>query len=498
MDDPKKTDERETSRPAWIALITGRLVIDRMSWLLTFGLAFCYSLGFLAMVLQLISFVLEGVPGKLVIALDHSGIQVLLQALGIAPDAAHRRDAYLVDLIAVFLALTLVIYWMTRRSVRDARGLYRALRSRSFPGKLSTWLHVSSPPWLSPQVIDAPSPTSVLDLLQEHSSNTEAWTRDLAAYLEQSDKVAPPQISMRICITDRVYVSIIDRDGKQERVLIEPGKGAELIAYLAVQGRGEWVTRKKMLEDIKDEHVNKHVSRLNQLIKTVAIEAGMHPEDEELPEKAEALRLVEYDETERAHKWRLASAVQVDVYPELVAVYDQINAAKDDSAIAAPSREWLAVACNRAMESYGDGWCGYYQDRYHIWPWTKNSYITYRDKCLAILEYAAEQEWEYILKHKHQPELIHDALQQVSILFAWGKKVALGIFPHVVYAQKVTSACIRAYRFLGYRELARRMYQDYVDTMMELDAKWSPPSDVLGSWPEATSPEEPGQKRRER
>ena len=198
---------------------------------------------------------------------------------------------------------------LARRFIKEFCGLLAYVhrqKTGSEPLSVREYIHCSSAPWLYPEMIEASSPTTVLDILQDHESTSECWSKELALYLEEKQREPPPAISMLISISEKVTISLIGQDGKRETVGFTHPQQAALIAFFAVQRRGMWIPRRHVIKQVygaKGGHLFAlHTSRIHAAINQVARDAGfLSQEDSEAGQQAEKLKLFEFDDGGQEH-----------------------------------------------------------------------------------------------------------------------------------------------------------------------------------------------------
>jgi hypothetical protein len=488
----RQNPERES-----VLLVRTRHATDWFAHFLSFGQALIAVLAIVTCILAILAFCLSDLLIKLWKAWVGAWPQFLLQFLGQAPDARHIHQVILIDVFFCILLLTGGAYLLTKRAIKELRGLLASARQQapgSTPFSIREYVRFSSAPWLLPQVIEAPSLTTVLDILQDHESTSEAWSRELARFLEERQQEPPPAISMLVSLSEQVTVSLIGQDGKQESLHFPHPQQAALVAFFALQPRGTWIPRQKVIKQVygaEGAHLFAlHISRIHAAINKVAREGGLLTEnDEETAQPQEKLKLFEYDESAQDHLWRRVVSCEVEVFGELEAFYQRVKTAEENGTRL--QQEELRSGCHQLMQMYGRGYLAEHQAPKTIWSWARDGYIEYRDKCLFLLKYTAEREWE--LAHRLQGNERYEAIRQAALLPGWFALVANGIvpLPHIEQAEEALCRSLKLYCMLRDIAAAKAIYQAYAQQAKSRDARWRPKQKITEIWPEATAEESP-------
>ena len=187
----------------------------------------------------------------------------------------------LMDVFFCLLLLTAAACVLARRSIKELRGLLAYVHQQTTGSEslsVREYIHCPSSFCLDRELIQASSPTTVLDILQEHESTSECWSKELALYLEEQQREPPSAISMLISISEERTISLIGQDGKREAVGFTHPQQAALIAFFAVQGRGMWIPRRHVIKQVygaKGGHLfSLHISRIHAAINQAARDAG--------------------------------------------------------------------------------------------------------------------------------------------------------------------------------------------------------------------------------
>jgi hypothetical protein len=426
-------------------------------------------------------------------ALWQSWPQFLMQFLGRAPDASRIHQVLLLDAFCILLVMTWGAYLLAKRTIKELRGLLSSAhrqqpRSTTFP--VREYIRFSSAPWLYPQIIEAPSPTTILDILQDHQGTSEAWIRELEAYIEERQQESPPALSMLLSISDRVTISLVGQDGKRETIYFAHPQQAALIAYFAMQPRGAWIPRGKVIKQVygaKGGHLFAlHVSRIHAAINQAAKDAGfLSREEGDAGQQSEKLKLFEFDDSVQDHVWRRVVSCEVEVFGDLNAFYDSLKAAEDTNTISGQEETWRG--CHQVMQTYGRGYLAEHQAPKSIWLWARDGYIEYRDKCLFILRHVAEREWE--AAHTQQGNERYEAIRQSALYYGWFTLVANCIVPilHIEEAEEALCKSLKLYYMIKDIAAARAIFQAYAQQAKSKDARWKPKMKITEIWPEATS-----------
>jgi hypothetical protein len=141
---------------------------------------------------------------------------------------------------------------LLRDAWRDFRSVFLFSHTSSPPAQppsASQFVRISPAMGLSPTVIDAPSLTSVLDLLQDMAGQNpplgEAIADEAAMQAEQPQEEGRGRI--RITLSHALTITLFGSDGKQETCSFKNDTWAALLAYLALQPCGKWMPKNTVL-----------------------------------------------------------------------------------------------------------------------------------------------------------------------------------------------------------------------------------------------------------
>ena len=280
-----KNTFKERQRPPResLAFVRARQDVSVSAHVLSLCLVLTFSYYCIAMASELLLLSLQGIPIKIGNILLHYWPQFLLALIGqpISDQSSLKIGAvYLWIMLWLFMAC---LIWMLRKYVRDFRGLRKAARAKEYGEpviNVSDYLRVSSPVWLSPQVITVHSPTALLDELQQ----TQEWSEHLAEILQRAPEEKRPPVTILISLSDHLTVSIMSQDGKQETIEFKNPSWNAVLAFFALQNKGEWLPRKTAENKIYGaEHgdlLALHTSRINAQVNRMAEDAGFFDEPE--------------------------------------------------------------------------------------------------------------------------------------------------------------------------------------------------------------------------
>ena len=483
-----------SSHPRQITLVRLQLNISwhtfigpGLEMLLMLDVAFIYTC-------LLLPFCIQGLPPKYWHLFVQYWPQALQALLGHPETGPHSTQVNAVLLGLGFLVLQGIVYWKAYQSIQAFRALCAAARQRSeqaFSALVRRLLRISPPEWMRVQVIYDPSPTTILDQLQDVEGSRESWMEELAAM------TGPVQPSVRILLrlSDEVTVILIGQDGKQQAIPIKNKHWAAILAFLATRSKGEYVHRDLLLRHVygaagPDEKHRFEVdrSRLKATINEEAERAGLLDPTCANNESPEEIDLLENDAATDP-LWRLAPQCEVDLYGELESWYERVIASKPEGENNEPlSREALWRGCLQIMQSYGDGYLASYQDAFLIWSWAEEIALAYREKCWTVLQYALEREWAYARDQQFPLQERREAVRHNAKLAGWSVLVMSGLFPDTVRAEQALNLCLKRYRSLKDIAAAQSLFQTYVQRMKDKDVVWEPKEELLSIWPEATAP----------
>ena len=407
--------------------------------------------------------------------------------LGFAGMPENRNDLR-VTLVCLWVLLWfffLFLLWFAIKLTRDLYGLCRTSwmqRSGNAPIAVRKHFRISHAPWLSQSITDAPSPTALLDLLQQEND----WSHVLAEILEQAPQEKRPPVTVFISVSEHLTVSIIGQDGKQEPVEFDNPSWKAILAFFAFKRKGEWVPRKTAQSQIYGAEGGKlfdlHTSRLNEKVNKMATDAGFL---DELECEEEPGKLDLFEHEKKHHLWRLSPRCEVEIFSDLTALHEQVLAAQAGQMTL--SRTVLRTRCYQVMQRYGQGLLAPYQKPHQIWPWLREAYITYREQFICILEYAALCEWQASQEHIHSDLAeCQDAIWHSARFSGFSALVALGIVSRLDAGEPGLIRSLERYYLLKEIDAAGNMYQMYAERMNERDSRWTPSLKIQEIWPEVT------------
>lgn len=404
-----------------------------------------------------------------------------------------------VNMFALVLLIVMCLY--TRQELKYMKGLIalkRADPTRSLPIHLADYLETSVPPWLEhSQPVELPQ--NVFDALWEQEHSEEPWMKNLATFLDERVTEFLPPVSILICLRERIIISVLGPGGKRRQIPINQEQTAGMIGWLALRDKGMWVRRREIIRPIYGEDsdiVTKHISRLNKSLNKAIQSMLMQPTNTANLQGADQgetrLKLIDYaedPEDRRENRWRLSLGCSVEVFPEVLSLYDQVMQEEKHVGCTSLDSDTLYASCHQMIERYGKGLFASYQKRHlcSYWPWAKDAYICYQEKCLYVLEYAAKREWKNAAQKKEKSDARYASIRRAAQYYAWMVDVALEMIPHRACAERAIHHCLALYRIIRDFASGRAIYQTYADYMIERDADWEPSEKIINAWPEVTT-----------
>ena len=270
-------------------------------------------------------------------------------------------QAALVSAAAIsFLYLSFAAGLM-RDAWRDFRSVfffYRKASPPSRPPSASQFMRISTAMGLMPRVIDAPSLTGVLDLLQDPAMQapplSEAIADEAATQAEQLEEESRTRI--RITLSHTLTITLCGTDDKQETCSFKNDSWAALLAYLALQPRGKWIPKSTVLltiyggEQPEQYSLCKlHIRRIHRFLQNLAAEAGLLPSEQKDGEECQTIELIEHLPRDRSHPWSLSPTCEVEVFPRMTSLSQQIQ-----RGLAYPFPSWRG-ACAGGRAGGGTG-----------------------------------------------------------------------------------------------------------------------------------------------
>lgn len=429
------------------------------------------------------------------------GVELVLHPLKAVLVFLQYQGWTFLSVIVLTLALSFVVYLETRQGIKYMKGLValtQADPTRPSSIHLAEYLETSGPLWIQ-YSHPVELPDDAFDVLREHVRPEEPWLKSLAAYFDEQVITSAPPVSILVCLRERITVSILGPGGKRRHIPISQEQTAGVIGWLALCGKGAWVRRREVIQPIygeDDENVTKHISRLNDSLNKAVqkvLPQTTNAAGDQLADQGESrLKLIDYAEDaedRRENRWRLSVVCDVESFPEVLSLYDQVIQEEKHADCTILDSDTLHSACHRMMGQYGKGLFAKYQhgQTFSYWSWARDAYIGYQDKCLHVLEYAAKREGKNVAERKDKPDVRYASIRRVAQYYAWMADVALGMIPNRAYAERAIYHCLALYRIIRDLSSARAIYQTYANYMMERDADWKPSEKIINAWSEATS-----------
>ena len=97
------------------------------------------------------------------------------------------------------------------------------------------------------------------------------------------------------------------------------------------------------------------------------------------------------------------------------------------------------------MQNYGRGYLAEHQAPKTPWPWARDRYIEYRDKCLYCLKHAAQREWAAAQNQRGNER--YEAIRQCALFYGWFAVVASGIVP-ILHIEEAEEALCKSLKTL--------------------------------------------------
>ena len=401
-------------------------------------------------------------------------------------------------LLLTFFIMAVIQVKAILQDIRWYRAFSRLPASALPPVYISEMMRISTPSSIEQIVVEEPSPTQVLDLVQQqHSLEIK---QVIATYtLDRMRKDEEASVQAIIRLTKEVTMTLKQPDGKQETVTFrEKGRHSGwpmLLSYLCQQPRGEWIHRDVLLTEVygeagetKSSLLAMHRDRINEYIEAVAEEAGIS-----LPYDGDELSLL----FEQSGKyWRLSPHCEVVRFEKLAALDEQLRAIEKGttSAESLPIEDLIRRCDEVAIEygkgylaeHYGQGYGAGHQGNVGIWKWARAPYLKYRGMWLYILEAAARR----LRQHGEQAGVSADEQveirRQVARCHGRSALATIGMMPVVERSAGELRQCVALCRDLMDYTAAVDMLQEYVDQLQQRPDFWKLPNDAQKIWDEAT------------
>ncbi len=488
---------QSSSQPEMYALIRIRHKVEWIDYVLSSGylimaiLAFatsiCVVLAFTFAFLEVMLRHLSGMP----IAMWQVWLQNPLQT-SVPPIFTFTPDGWsnlkLAFEAACFVsALVLGIScWIAKEAIRDVRSVFLVtIRTPSAAPSppVSRLTRISTPLGLLPEIIDAPSLTSVLDLLQDSANLARPTGEILADYASaETENGQRTPVAIRVSMSHLLTITLIGTDGKQLPCFLKNPGWVALVAYLAIQPRSAWIAKNTVLNTIyggtKDAQYSLckvHVRRIHRFLAEEAEEIGLLLEQggRRKTRKSSPITLIEHDVRDKGSPWGLTPACEVEIFPRMRVLYQQVRLAAEGKAPAIALGE-LYSRCEEMMQEYGRGFLADHQPWHRTWRWARDLYIEHRNMCLHILDYTIQRARNTLTETELAPDERSQALGQIAMLYKWFALAASGLIPKEEQAEQALQESLAVYLELKDITAAEDAYQDYAEALAQKGEMWRP------------------------
>jgi len=359
----------------------------------------------------------------------------------------------------------------------------------------SQFVRISPAMGLSPTVIDAPSLTSVLDLLEDVAGQNPPLSEAIAeeARARAARQEEESKTRMRVTLTHTLTITLCGANGKQESCSFKNDTWAALVAYLALQPKGTWVSRQTMLQTIygsqqpeQDSLFKLHIRRIQHFIQRLAAQAGLLPCEQPEGEECPALELIEHLPRDPSHVWRLVPTCEVEVFPTLTSLSQQLQFAKQRQT---HLLRWadLYRQCELAVQEYGHGLLSDHQPRHRTWRWSRTGFLRYRDLCLSLLNDTLAYGRERLCEEHLSPDERRQVLSHLASLSGWFALVAIGLVPKEELAEEALRQSLAISLELHDLTAAEDVYQDFAETIARRGEDWDPQPETAALWEQVTA-----------
>jgi hypothetical protein len=415
--------------------------------------------------------------------------QFWAQVRGLPTDPSADREVSLLVALALCLLKILGSVLLTRYCWRQVSHLWAYRRAKD-PLAFRLQEHISflPSPWVATQVLTQIQPDDAFKLIKEAP---DTWAAAFARVRQEHPPT--PLASLQISLTSKITIKIVGQNGRATDYPIEHKRHAQLIAYLADQPRGTWVSRSVLIDLIyrrgEETNFGQDTSRINKMLLREAHKAGIVNFDLlTQSEQEKKIALLEHNRTKEDYYWRLSEYCEVDIFPELQDFAQRIKQAASEVSIEECRKKLSSIGAD-----YDQGLLGDYQIGRSGWPWLRERYVHYRSMWLFLLLENAQRE---IASIDGTPKTKQDreAFGQAAMLFGWAALATCGIFSSMTAdgekemreSDAYLIKSLHSYRLLTDLESARDLYRNYVEQCKKRDSLWKPSPDIKNAWPEAT------------
>jgi len=384
--------------------------------------------------------------------------------------------------------------WIAKKAIRDFRSVFPAATrtpSAASAPSVSRLTRISTPLGLLPEVIDAPSLTSVLDLLQDAENLSRPTGEILADYASaeiENGKQTP--VSIHVSMSHLLTITLIGPDGKRLPCFLKNPGWVALLAYLAIQPRSTWIAKHTLLnavyggsEDAQYSLCKVHVRRIHSFLAEEAEEIGLllGQGERRKKRKSSPITLIEHDVNDKSSPWGLTPACEVEIFPIMGVLYQQVRLAAEAKAPSMALGE-LYSRCEEMMQEYGRGFLADHQPWHRTWRWARDFYIAYRNMCLHVLEYAIQRARNALTETELTPDERSQMLGQAAMFYKWFALAASGLIPKEDQAEQALQESLAIFLELKDVTAAEDAYQDYAEATAQKGELWKPQSTTEELW----------------
>ncbi len=496
---------RLTSQPEMYALIRIRHKVEWIDYVLSpgylimailaFATSICAVLAFTFAFLEVMLRHLTGMP----IAMWQTWLQNPLRTsvppiFTFTPDGWSNLQLAFESACFVSALLLGISCWIAKEAAGNVRSVFlftfRSPSSTSSP-RVSRLTRISTPLGLLPEIIDAPSLTSVLDLLQDSANLSRPLGEILADYASaETENRKQTPVTIRVSMSHLLTITLIGLDGKQLPCFLKNPSWVALVAYLAIQPRSTWIAKNAVLNTIyggtKDAQYSlckMHVRRIHHFLAEEAEEIGLLLEQggRRKTRKSLPITLIEHDVRDKSRPWGLTPACEVEIFPRMEVLYQQVRLAAEGKSPLLTLWE-LYSRCEEMMQEYGRGFLADHQPWHRTWRWARDLYIEHRNMCLHILDYAIQRTRNTLTETELAPDERSQVLDRVAMLYKWFALAASGLIPKEEQAEQALQESLAIFLELKDITAAEDAYQDYAESLAQKGEMWQPQPTTEELW----------------
>lgn len=350
-------------------------------------------------------------------------------------------------------------------------------------------LRITHPLWIQSDVVEAPTPSHLLEVLKEREGLDDEWVAKIISTLQSEPTQDLSEHRFLLSLTDRVTLSMLGAIEVQEPLSFSHVQAA-LVSFLATAKKGVWIPKDEIVSSVygveSETNINVLRSRVNASVRAYIRTMDLFDtEDEGGDDGMTPIELIEIDRRGNNSFWRLSRACDVAIFAELGRFYQSICERQRQQVDVSPlSIEDLQIACEQNVRVYGSGFLSKHFQASAMPHWVQQHYCLHRDRWLHVLTYAIERE-RTSLNEVETAQGKNDAARVLARLYSQRAFAATGAVPLAGYGQHDLIQSLKILRQLKSIGSAREICHEYVARRRAIDKTWDVNEKLSVIWPDA-------------